>query len=148
MRMTLTPDPKLYKFAEKLRTKKDMADLGLMAIKNIRNRTQLKGVDYKGRAFKKYSPKYSEKTGKKFVNLTGTKAGKRMLNLIKVKATKNEALIYFSDAMKEIIANNHNNGVRVPKREFFGIGKDDEKIVNKEYRKLLDKKIRAWENAK
>jgi len=69
-------------------------------------------------------------------------------NLIKVKATKNEALIYFSDAMKEIIANNHNNGVRVPKREFFGIGKDDEKIVNKEYRKLLDKKIRAWENAK
>lgn len=141
-RMTLTPVPNFSKLADKLISAKDLRDFALTATKEIRNRTQLQNVDEDGQSFKKYTPQYAKAKKQNRVTLTGISAGSRMLNNMKVKSNNKEAIIYFSDGNKEKIA-----GYNMKTRKFFGFSKEQEKGINKKYRKLIDKRIKDWENA-
>jgi len=143
-RMSLTPKPNFNKLAASLVTKKDMMDLAIDLTTAVRNRTQTKHVDYKGSPFKPYSQGYaiSKGVGRNNVTLTGISAGSRMLNSMKQKATKTESYIYFADSNKNDLAVKNSKT-----RQFFEAGKDDENMLNTTYKKMLDKKIKAWERS-
>jgi len=141
--MTLTPIPNFGKLGNSLMTKKDILKLAIDTTTSIRKRTKEQGVDFRGTPFKNYTKPYAIRKGQSFVNLTGTSAGSRMLNSMKQTATGKKGFIYFGDSDKNNLAI-YNSKLR----EFFEIGKDDEKMISKNYEALLRKKISKWERAK
>jgi len=144
--MRLVPKPNFDKLGEALIMKKDLHTFSMDLITAIRNRTQTQNVDFRGKPFKAYTTPYSRRKGSKSVNLTGTKAGSRMLNSMKKYVRGNKGFVHFADANKNDIAVYNSEGKY--KREFFEIGKEDEKMIHKKYRKLLDRRIKLWERLK
>lgn len=118
-----------------------LADASAFQVDAIRDRTEQKGKDVKGRPFKPYSKSYiqakrkrfndpsnQDTTPKNFVDLNFT--GKMFSSLTFI-TRPSRGVLFFKSAEQSKKAFIHNTGKgRMPKREFFGISSIEQKKIN------------------
>ena len=104
-----------------------------------------KGIDVNKHKFPKYSQSYMEYRKEHHRSASPVTLTYRglMLNNMQVRKIRNGAEIYFTSIREENKALKHNEGKgRLPKREFFGFDKDQEKAVEKYVGNKIMKVIR------
>lgn len=120
---------------------KGLGEASAFQVDAIRDRTEQKGKDVYGRPFKPYSkgyiqarrkrfndPSNQDTTPKNFVDLNFT--GK-MFSSLGFVVRPSRGVVFFRSAEQSRKANIHNEGIgRMPKREFFGISKLEQKKIN------------------
>jgi hypothetical protein len=120
---------------------KALADASAFQVDSIRERTEQRGKDVQGRAFKPYSkgyiqarrkrsndPSNQDTTPKSFVDLNFT--GK-MFSSLTFTTRPSRGILFFKTAQQSKKAFIHNTGKgRMPKREFFGVSSLDQKKIN------------------
>ena len=126
-----------------------LADASAFQVDAIRERTEQRGKDVKGRSFTPYSagykqalrkrqndPKNRDQSPKKFVDLNFTG---RMFSALTFTTRPSRGVLFFRTAQQAKKAFIHNTGKgRMPKREFFGISKIEQKKINA----IVGKKIK------
>ena len=110
----------------------------LSTVRNSILNTTKDGIDIDGKPFKSYSPKYMVRRADNHrqtrpVSLTWTG---NMLRSMKVFRISNGGEIRFDSTRANDLAVKHNTGGRVPKREFFGLNKENIDYIEK---KLADR---------
>jgi len=115
--------------------------IGKIIIGQIRTKTQVKFVDADNKAFKDYSPEYAAYRRKKGrsdnVNLSFT--GRMMNSLGMFNITANSVEIGLS------AGNEINKAIHVEEsgREFLGVSKQDEKLIEKEIDDYINSEIES-----
>ena len=133
----------LKKKSEKIKSaiQRALAEASAFQVSAIRDRTEQKGKDVKGRPFKPYSkgyiqarrkrfndPSNQDTTPKNFVDLNFT--GK-MFSALTFTTRPSRGIVFFRSAEQTKKALIHNEGKgRMPKREFFGISSQEQKKIN------------------
>lgn len=118
---------------------KDISDLPAEIVKvlstirnNILNRTK-SGKSVDGEEFKEYSKNYQairQGSNRQASPVSLTWTG-NMLRSMKVFKVKDGGEIKFNDSSANDLAVKHNEGRGVPKREFFGLSKDNIEYIDK-----------------
>lgn len=125
---------RLKKFNKKVTNRSIIEAILLKTKADIKLRTQ-SGLDFRNQPFTAYNPRYAKSEGKTLVNLT--KSGD-MLNLMSQKVLNpNKGIIFFSRTTEAEKAERHMTGDGVPKREFFGVSKKNDKNAVKIYQKRI-----------
>jgi len=126
--------------------KRALANATAFEISSIKERTQSKGVDFRGRAFKPYSPKYKRRLVKEsgVVDLTDTG---QMFSSLTSKVTPSKGQLFFRQASANKKAFFHDvAGVGKSKviRPFFSISKKEETNIEKIFFNVLERELRLW----
>ena len=88
------------------------------------------GNDVDGNAFADYSPSYIAFKSKTHSDLgVNLQYSNNMLNSIVSEGRNEEGIISFADSRMAERAAKHNEGLGVPKREFFGLNDDDSAVL-------------------
>lgn len=104
-------------------------EIGHKIIERIKERTD-RGVDKRGKNFKKYSDLWAKKKGSSDVDM---RLSGDMLDSIEIiKINGNEITIGWEDGLEVLKGENHINGVTVPKRDFLGLPKKDTTAIVKQ----------------
>lgn len=124
--------------------KKALANASAFEVVAIKDRTQSKGVDYRGSPFKPYSPKYKRAKVKQsgVVDLTDTG---QMFSSLTFKATESKGTLFFRQAQANRKAFFHDEvgaGRGRVKREFFRISRDEETKIEKIFFSVLEKELK------
>lgn len=103
--------------------------IGQALIDLIIERTE-NNEDIDGNRFDRYSPDYIKSTNfkaydKSASDINMTMTGDMMSDLDILETTRNGLVLGFNDDMNEQKAANHNKGVTVPRRQFFGVKEKD-----------------------
>ena len=112
--------------------------IGQEVIDLMLNRTE-SGKDVSGKSFKKYSKSYInsadfEKYGKSANQVNMELKGDMLEDLNIVKMKGNEITIGFDSSLSNKKAANHNQGITVPERQFFGVRQKDLKEIGKKFK--------------
>ena len=126
--------------------KRALANATAFEIAAIKDRTQSKGIDFRGRAFKPYSPKYKRRLVKQsgVVDLTDTG---QMFSSLTSKVTPSKGELFFRQASANRKAFFHDEaGVGRKKiiRPFFRISKKEETNIEKIFFNVLERELRLW----
>lgn len=129
-------------------TRRDMRDIGLKARKLMRDRVA-KGKDINDSKFKKYSDgyaKYKKKLGKNPSIVDMMDSG-TLNNGIRVNAISNDT-VDIETSLHRNIGEYHQTGTARgnKKREWFGISKSNESVLNKYIQNKINNKITRWNN--
>lgn len=124
--------------------KRALANAAAYEISAIKERTQSKGVDFQGRAFKPYSPKYKRAKVKQsgVVDLTDTG---QMFSSLTSKITPSKGELFFRQASANRKAFFHDEagvGRRKITRPFFRISKKEETNIEKIFFNVLERELR------
>ena len=124
--------------------KKSLANVSAFEIKEIKQRTQTKGVDAFGRRFKPYSPNYKRAGVKQsgVVDLTDTG---QMFSSLTSKVTASKGVLFFRQNLANKKAAFHDIfGVGKQKitRQFFRISKDEQKKIRTIFARVLAKELK------
>jgi len=124
--------------------KRALANATAFEIAAIKERTQKKGVDFRGRSFKPYSPKYKRRLVKQsgVVDLTDTG---QMFSSLTSKVTPSKGELFFRQASANRKAFFHDEaGVGRKKiiRPFFRISKKEETDIEKIFFNVLERELR------
>ena len=124
--------------------KKSLANVSAFEIKEIKQRTQTKGVDAFGRRFKPYSPNYKRAGVKQsgVVDLTDTG---QMFSSLTSKVTASKGVLFFRQNLANKKAAFHDIfGVGKQKitRQFFRISKDEQKKIRTIFARVLEKELK------
>ncbi len=146
--ITVKDNSKSFKKALRIKTEKmkkaiqkGLGEASAFQVSAIRYRTEQKGKDVHGRPFKPYSkgyiqakrkrfndPSNRDTTPKNFVDLNFTG---RMFSSLSFTTRPSRGIVFFKSAQQSKKAVIHNEGLgRMPKREFFGISKIEQKKIN------------------
>lgn len=144
----------LKKTSEKLHRSIQLAlgEASAYQVSAIRYRTEQKGKDVSGRPFKPYSkgyilarrkrkndPSNQDTTPKNFVDLNFTG---RMFSALTFTTRPSRGIVFFRSAEQTKKALIHNEGKgKMPKREFFGISKQEQNKINAIIRKNIKKAL-------
>lgn len=111
--------------------------IGGSIIERIIERTQ-SGIDRAGRKFKGYSEAYRESLGFKAFGKTNqvdlTQTGDMLGTLEVIKDTPTTMTLGWEDETQNAKAYNHTTGDTVPKRDFFGLPKEELESIASEFR--------------
>jgi hypothetical protein len=115
--------------------------IGGAVIETIVNRTQ-DGISLGGRPFKKYSKNYVNSLafkvhGKSEGNVDLTLSGDMLSAIEVLEESDNGLLIGFDNTLDNDKAYNHNVGDTLPKREFFGLQKQELEYITNEFAELV-----------
>ena len=124
--------------------KKALSNAVAFQVASIKKRTTEKGVDFRGRAFKPYSPKYKRRLVKQsgVVDLTDTG---QMFSSLTSKVTPSKGELFFRQASANRKAFFHDEaGVGRKKiiRPFFRISKKEETNIEKIFFNVLERELR------
>ena len=124
--------------------KRALANATAFEIAAIKERTQSKGVDFRGRAFKPYSPKYKRRLVKQsgVVDLTDTG---QMFSSLTSKVTPSKGELFFRQASANRKAFFHDEagvGRKRIIRPFFRISKKEETNIEKIFFNVLERELR------
>ena len=124
--------------------KRALANATAFEISAIKERTQKKGIDFRGRAFKPYSSKYKRRLVKQsgVVDLTDTG---QMFSSLTSKVTPSKGELFFRQASANRKAFFHDEaGVGRKKiiRPFFRISKKEETNIEKIFFNVLERELR------
>ena len=124
--------------------KKALANASAYEVMAIKERTQVKGIDYRNRPFKPYSPKYKRAGVKQsgVVDLTDTG---QMFSSLTFKATESKGTLFFRQQQANKKAYFHDEvgaGKGKVIRPFFRISKDEEVKIEKIFRNVLNKELK------
>ena len=124
--------------------KKSLANVSAFEVKEIKQRTQSKGVDAYGKRFKPYSPKYKRASVKQsgVVDLTDTG---QMFSSLTFKASASKGVLFFRQNLANKKAAFHDMfgvGKKKITRKFFRISKDEQKKIQKLFFKILARELR------
>ena len=125
---------KLDRVAKVAESVKVWGRIGFQAIDIITQRT-LKGKDYKGRPFSKYSAKYEARKkarGGEFFSGVNLHDKGHMMGSMKPKPTAKNVTLFFSKTAEAKKAAIHHKGIgKMPQREFFNLSKMERKHLFK-----------------
>jgi phage gpG-like protein len=111
-------------------TREEKTAFTLATIELINQRT-LDGSDIDGKKFEQYSEEYADKKGVSRNAVDLFLSGDMLDSIDVVDTSTNTVTIGIEGELNRLKSDNHNNGVTLPKREFFGITKDEaERIAN------------------
>lgn len=124
--------------------KKALANASAYEVMAIKERTQVKGIDYRNRPFKPYSLKYKRAGVKQsgVVDLTDTG---QMFSSLTFKATESKGTLFFRQQQANKKAYFHDEvgaGKGKVIRPFFRISKDEEVKIEKIFRNVLNKELK------
>ena len=124
--------------------KKALANAAAFEIGAIKKRTQQKGIDFKGRPFKPYSPKYKRAAVKQsgVVDLTDTG---QMFSSLTSRITPSKGELFFRQGFANRKAFFHDEvGASRKKviRPFFSIAKDEETKIENIFFSVLEKELK------
>ena len=124
--------------------KKSLANVSAFEIKEIRSRTQTKGVDAFGRKFQPYSPNYKRAGVKQsgVVDLTDTG---QMFSSLTNKISASKGVLFFSRNAESKKASFHDLfgvGKNKVTRQFFRISKDEQKKIRIIFSKVLARELK------
>jgi hypothetical protein len=124
--------------------KKALANASAYEVVAIKERTQTKGIDYRGTPFKPYSPKYKRAKVKQsgVVDLTDTG---QMFSSLTFRATESKGTLFFRQAQANRKAFFHDEvgaGRNKVKREFFSISNSEEKKIQKIFYNVLNRELK------
>ncbi len=127
-------------------TRKALAKSGMFIQNAIKDRTR-KGRDYKGRAFRPYSPKYAKQRAKEGRTTTPNlfRSGQMLGNMTFKTLSKNKGQIFFPNRQQNLKAfYNDTQGVGKEqiKREFFSVGEKEEDKATDIFVKTLIRDLR------
>jgi hypothetical protein len=105
-------------------TQEEKERFALAAVELINNRT-LDGKDIDGKKFTKYSEAYAEEKGVTRDSVDLFLSGDMLDSIEPVAQTANTVTIGLSGDLNLLKSDNHNRGVTLPKREFFGVTKKE-----------------------
>ncbi len=124
--------------------KKALANATAFEISAIKERTQNKGVDFRGRAFKPYSPKYKRRLVKQS-GVVDLKDTGQMFSSLSSKVTPSKGELFFLRKTENDKAFFH-DVVGVGKsrviRPFFRISKKEETNIEKIFFNVLERELR------
>ena len=126
---------KISKLKQKLLTREILGKMGGQAVTEIFERTVEKGQDKDGASFVGYSQKYKEKKRKRGGRFFSSKPnlfdeGKMMGDLTFTVESSKRVFLHFPKTKENLKASGHIHGSRfLPKRDFFGLTKDNEEKV-------------------
>lgn len=103
----------------------------LAAIELINDRT-LDGKDINGKKFTKYSEKYAEQKGVSRDAVDMFLTGSMLDGINSISSTVNTVTFGIEGGVDALKSDNHNNGVTLPTREFFGITKAEAERIARE----------------
>ena len=106
-----------------------------LAIDLIDNRT-LDGKDINGKKFTKYSKAYAELKGVTRSSVDMFLEGDMLDSMDEIARTANTVTVGITGDTNSKKSDNHNNGVTLPKREFFGITKKEARKLAKEVKRV------------
>jgi hypothetical protein len=109
----------------------------LESIELINDRT-LDGKDINGKKFTKYSIDYAKKKGVTRNSVDMFLEGDMLDDIEPLTETINTVTFGMENTLSRLKSDNHNNGVTLPKREFFGVTQKEAKRIAKDIR---DKKV-------
>ena len=127
----------LSSLKKKLLTREIMGKMGGQAVSEIFERTVEQGKDKDGAAFVDYSKKYKEIKRKRGGRFFSSKPnlfdeGKMMGDLTWTVESDKRVFLSFPKTEENLKASGHIHGARfLPKRDFFGLTKDNEEAVLK-----------------
>lgn len=98
------------------------------AVELINQRT-LDGKDLEGKTFTPYSAAYADKKGVSRTSVDLFLEGDMLGSIKKINETKNTVSFGITDSEEAAKSENHNKGVSLPKREFFGITRSEAKKI-------------------
>lgn len=124
--------------------KKALANATAFEIAAIKERTQQKGIDFKGRAFKPYSSNYKRRLVKQsgVVDLTDTG---QMFSSLTSKVTPSKGELFFRQAAANRKAFFHDEagaGRKKVIRPFFRISKKEETNIEKIFFNVLERELK------
>ena len=124
--------------------KKALANAAAFEIGAIKKRTQSRGVDFRGRPFEPYSPKYKRAAVKQsgVVDLTDTG---QMFSSLTSRISPSKGELFFRQGFANRKAFFHDEagaGRKRVKREFFSISKDEETKIEKIFFSVLEKELK------
>ena len=140
---------KLSKLQKKLLTREILGKMGGQAVTEIFERTVEEGKDKAGAAFAGYSGEYKKKKKDRGGRFFSSKPnlfdeGKMMGDLTFTVEGKNRVFLHFPKTEENLKASGHIHGSRfLPKRDFFGLTKDNEEAVLKIPERYLKEAIDA-----
>tara|TARA_R100001460_G_scaffold28111_2_gene56398 strand:+ start:630 stop:1094 length:465 start_codon:yes stop_codon:yes gene_type:complete len=124
--------------------KKSLANVSAFEIKEIRSRTQTKGVDAFGRKFKPYSPNY-KRAGVKQSGVVDLKDTGQMFSSLTSKITASKGELFFRQKAQNDKAAFHDIfgvGKKRITRQFFRISKDEQKKIRTIFSKVLARELK------
>ena len=104
-----------------------------LAIDTIENRT-LDGVDIDRKKFRQYSAEYAEKKGVTRDSVDLFLTGDMLDSIDPISQTTNTVTFGIEGGTAALKSDNHNKGVTLPKREFFGITQNEAERIAAEIR--------------
>ena len=127
-------------------TRKALNKTGMFLQSAIKDRTG-KGRDFKGRAFRPYSPKYAKQRAKEGRTTTPNlfRSGQMLGNMTARTFSPTKAEIFFRSNLQNIKAfynDTHGVGKAKVKREFFSVGKKEEEKAVKIFTDTLMRDLR------
>ena len=123
---------------------KSLANVSAFEVKEIKQRTQSKGVDAYGKRFKPYSPKYKRASVKQsgVVDLTDTG---QMFSSLTFKASASKGVLFFRQNLANKKAAFHDMfgvGKKRITRQFFRISKDEQNKIRTIFSRILAKELK------
>ena len=127
-------------------TGKALSRTGVFLENAIKDRTR-KGRDFRGRAFRPYSPKYAKQRTKEGRTTTPNlfRSGQMLGNMTARTFSSTKAEIFFRSNLQNIKAfynDTHGVGKAKVKREFFSVGKKEEEKAVKIFTDTLMRDLR------
>ena len=127
-------------------TRKALNKTGMFLQNAIKDRTR-KGRDFKGRAFRPYSPKYAKQRAKEGRTTTPNlfRSGQMLGNMTFKTFSKNKGQIFFPNRQQNLKAFYNDTlgvGKAQIKREFFSVGKKEEERAVKIFTDTLMRDLR------
>ena len=124
--------------------KKSLANVSAFEIKEIKRRTQTKGVDAYGRKFKPYSPNFKRAGVKQsgVVDLTDTG---QMFSSLTSKISASKGVLFFRQNLANKKASFHDIfgvGKKRITRQFFRISKDEQNKIRTIFSKVLARELK------
>jgi hypothetical protein len=123
---------------------KALANVTAFEVKEIKQRTQSKGVDAYGKPFAPYSPNYKRAGVKQsgVVDLTDTG---QMFSSLTTKVTPSKGVLFFRQNLANKKAAFHDIfgvGKKRITRQFFRISKDEEKKIRTTFARIIAKELK------
>ena len=123
---------------------KSLANVSAFEVKEIKQRTQSKGVDAYGKRFKPYSPKYKRASVKQS-GVVDLKDQGHMLGSMAFKVSASKGVLFFRQREQNLKASYHDIfgvGKKKITRQFFRISKDEQNKIRKKFARVLEKELK------
>lgn len=128
-------------------TRKALTKAGMFIQNAIKDRTR-RGVDFKGRTFRPYSPRYAKQRAKEGRTTTPNlfRSGQMLGNMTFRNLSKTKGQIFFPNRQQNLKAfYNDTQGVgnAKVKRKFFAVGKKEEDRAVEIFKKTFERELRV-----